>query len=187
MPGFVRALQFGFKRLFPASGVVLPYPSEVGDLVNLVKNYTQVDFAHDIHLRRSVLVTVGAGANVNHSHPSPIPGCAQLPIELTLWHDNAAAALGTATVVVSTPPFEEWGVFEDASRELSEQSMPAAPAVLGFSWMRAPTLIPMLPGNSVRVDFFAVPVGVTVRSHYYWIDVPVELVDWLHFTRQAAF
>lgn len=174
----------GLQRMFPSSTQMLPYPRELTDTISFVKDVQAVDFVNNVRLRRSVVTGVGTGGSVLLDHPEPDQGFFQLPVAIDAWQNGATTLLASLAVIQTANPQDPWGAFETTSRQLDSGTF--APSVLGAGNLESRpfrTVWPVTRGFFLRVELSPVPGGELVRSHFYWVDVPGDVVKLDQFFR----
>lgn len=165
----------GLQRMFPSSTQMLPYPRELTDTVSFTKDLQARDFVNNIRLRRSVLVDNGPIASIL-DFPQPDEGFFQVPVAMSFWHTDSAAAMPfTFAIVITGDPLDPWGQWDTTTRLIWTGDIPAAPAGR-FRVITTPIIMPLPRGALYRVEFPVVPAGAQVRAHYYWLDVPGDLM-----------
>lgn len=188
MPRFSRPLFFGLQRLFPPAGPSINYPTEVSDTVNFTKNYQRWDFLHQCNLRRDIqFVVAPGGADVVFLITEPLPGYFQVPVSWSLWHNTAAASvpaiLDLLIGAVSGAAQDPWGGWDTVNRTLEQVVIPAAGVAI-FAQVDLKRVLPCTAGFQYRVTFVTPAAGVVVRSHFYYLDIPGDIIDLSAFARK---
>lgn len=178
MPNFSKPFNF-LRRMFPASGVDIPMPSEVTNSVQLVHELTKASFVNsEMRFRRDVQILVSAAAG-DTVVPllEPDPGFIQFPVMCTVQHDDPTLSKFVEMQILPTAnPQDIWGAWDTTARTLG---MTVVENTVAFAGKLAliPTPLCMTRGFQYRVLFQNLSAaGLNLRVHYYYLDVPGEFV-----------
>jgi hypothetical protein len=179
MPQFARpGFQSFLQRLFPPSGIGIVNPHEVTESVQLTHELYEARFVQGIQLRSNIVTGVAVAADIALAHIEPEPGFIQIPVLWTAAFDTAGTKFIDVAIIDTGNAQDPWGMWEAAgiSRTLVTLVAVGSVATGSARLTHVPCRLPMVRGKRYQITFIAVGIGANVRSHFYFLNVPGDLL-----------